>query len=124
MIYDTIYAHQDKADDIKIGIKSTAIAWGTPNNFIQRRQNKRRDENPQRSSMGPIPNNRLPLKLRPNLLPNHNRPSFLPSPNNPKIRHERPSLLQRIFREKQQLRPLRFFSNYRWKFPKNPKQNR
>lgn len=26
--YDTIYAHQDKADDIKIGVKSTAIKWG------------------------------------------------------------------------------------------------
>jgi 4-hydroxybenzoate polyprenyltransferase len=28
LIYDTIYAHQDKADDIKIGVKSTALAWG------------------------------------------------------------------------------------------------
>ncbi|KAG0671777.1 Para-hydroxybenzoate--polyprenyltransferase, mitochondrial precursor (PHB:polyprenyltransferase) [Maudiozyma exigua] len=28
MIYDTIYAHQDKRFDIKAGIKSTALAWG------------------------------------------------------------------------------------------------
>ncbi|CEP61096.1 4-hydroxybenzoate octaprenyltransferase LALA0_S02e06634g [Lachancea lanzarotensis] len=28
MIYDTIYAHQDKKFDIKVGIKSTALAWG------------------------------------------------------------------------------------------------
>lgn len=28
MIYDTIYAHQDKSFDIKAGIKSTALAWG------------------------------------------------------------------------------------------------
>lgn len=28
MIYDTIYAHQDKTFDIKAGIKSTALAWG------------------------------------------------------------------------------------------------
>ncbi len=27
--FDTIYAFQDKEDDIKIGIKSTAILWGT-----------------------------------------------------------------------------------------------
>jgi 4-hydroxybenzoate polyprenyltransferase len=26
--YDTIYAHQDKQDDIKIGVKSTALLWG------------------------------------------------------------------------------------------------
>ena len=26
--YDTIYAHQDKADDIRIGVKSTALALG------------------------------------------------------------------------------------------------
>lgn len=26
--YDTIYAHQDKEDDVKIGIKSTALLWG------------------------------------------------------------------------------------------------
>ncbi|QLG70825.1 hypothetical protein HG535_0A07670 [Zygotorulaspora mrakii] len=28
MIYDTIYAHQDKEFDVKAGIKSTALAWG------------------------------------------------------------------------------------------------
>lgn len=28
MIYDTIYAHQDKKFDIKAGIKSTALKWG------------------------------------------------------------------------------------------------
>ena len=28
VIYDTIYAHQDKADDILIGIKSTALHFG------------------------------------------------------------------------------------------------
>lgn len=28
MIYDTIYAHQDKTYDIKAGIHSTALAWG------------------------------------------------------------------------------------------------
>ena len=28
MIYDTIYAHQDKADDILIGVKSTALRFG------------------------------------------------------------------------------------------------
>ena len=28
MIYDTIYAHQDKYDDIVLGIKSTALKFG------------------------------------------------------------------------------------------------
>lgn len=28
LIYDTIYAHQDKEDDIKIGVKSTALYFG------------------------------------------------------------------------------------------------
>ncbi|KAH3688798.1 hypothetical protein WICPIJ_000210 [Wickerhamomyces pijperi] len=28
MVYDTIYAHQDKKFDVKAGIKSTALAWG------------------------------------------------------------------------------------------------
>jgi len=28
LVYDTIYAHQDKADDIMIGLKSTAIKFG------------------------------------------------------------------------------------------------
>ncbi|KAK9469777.1 UbiA prenyltransferase family [Lipomyces arxii] len=27
MVYDTIYAHQDKRDDVQAGIKSTALAW-------------------------------------------------------------------------------------------------
>ncbi|KAK9364232.1 UbiA prenyltransferase family-domain-containing protein [Lipomyces starkeyi] len=27
MVYDTIYAHQDKRDDVLAGIKSTALAW-------------------------------------------------------------------------------------------------
>ncbi|KAK6453645.1 para-hydroxybenzoate--polyprenyltransferase mitochondrial precursor [Scheffersomyces xylosifermentans] len=28
VVYDTIYAHQDKVFDVKAGIKSTALAWG------------------------------------------------------------------------------------------------
>lgn len=28
MVYDTIYAHQDKKDDVNAGIKSTALKWG------------------------------------------------------------------------------------------------
>ncbi|KAG5364844.1 4-hydroxybenzoate polyprenyltransferase [Yarrowia sp. E02] len=28
MVYDTIYAHQDKKFDVEAGIKSTALAWG------------------------------------------------------------------------------------------------
>jgi 4-hydroxybenzoate polyprenyltransferase len=28
LIYDTIYAHQDKIDDTKIGVKSTALTFG------------------------------------------------------------------------------------------------
>ena len=28
MVYDTLYAHQDKLDDLVIGVKSTAIAFG------------------------------------------------------------------------------------------------
>ncbi|XP_037114649.1 4-hydroxybenzoate polyprenyltransferase, mitochondrial [Syngnathus acus] len=28
LIYDTIYAHQDKEDDIKVGVKSTALRFG------------------------------------------------------------------------------------------------
>jgi len=28
LIYDTIYAHQDKSDDIKVGVKSTALHFG------------------------------------------------------------------------------------------------
>lgn len=26
--YDTIYAHQDKADDLLVGVKSTALTFG------------------------------------------------------------------------------------------------
>ncbi|KAF9353736.1 Para-hydroxybenzoate--polyprenyltransferase, mitochondrial precursor (PHB:polyprenyltransferase) [Mortierella sp. AD094] len=28
LVYDTIYAHQDKRDDVKIGVKSTALRFG------------------------------------------------------------------------------------------------
>ena len=28
MIYDTIYAHQDREDDIVVGVKSTAVLFG------------------------------------------------------------------------------------------------
>lgn len=28
MVYDTIYAHQDKVDDVKVGIQSTALTFG------------------------------------------------------------------------------------------------
>jgi 4-hydroxybenzoate polyprenyltransferase len=28
VIYDTIYAFQDRADDVKIGLKSTAVLFG------------------------------------------------------------------------------------------------
>ena len=28
LVYDTIYAHQDKHDDVKVGIKSTALHFG------------------------------------------------------------------------------------------------
>jgi len=28
LIYDTLYAHQDKADDAKLGLKSTALTFG------------------------------------------------------------------------------------------------
>lgn len=28
LVYDTIYAHQDKRDDIKVGIRSTALLFG------------------------------------------------------------------------------------------------
>lgn len=34
MHYDTIYAHQDKKFDIKAGIKSTALRWGTNSKTI------------------------------------------------------------------------------------------
>ncbi|KAI8575721.1 hypothetical protein K450DRAFT_260504 [Umbelopsis ramanniana AG] len=32
LVYDTIYAHQDKKDDIKIGVKSTALRFGENTN--------------------------------------------------------------------------------------------
>ncbi|KAI9150905.1 Para-hydroxybenzoate--polyprenyltransferase, mitochondrial precursor (PHB:polyprenyltransferase) [Blastocladiella emersonii ATCC 22665] len=28
LVYDTLYAHQDKADDVHVGVKSTALAFG------------------------------------------------------------------------------------------------
>lgn len=28
LVYDTIYAHQDKEDDVKVGVKSTALRFG------------------------------------------------------------------------------------------------
>ena len=28
LVYDTIYAHQDKTDDTKVGVKSTALRFG------------------------------------------------------------------------------------------------
>lgn len=28
LVYDTIYAHQDKMDDTKVGVKSTALRFG------------------------------------------------------------------------------------------------
>lgn len=28
IVYDTIYAHQDKADDVKVGVRSTALLFG------------------------------------------------------------------------------------------------
>ncbi|ODV95630.1 hypothetical protein PACTADRAFT_50327 [Pachysolen tannophilus NRRL Y-2460] len=34
MVYDTIYAHQDKNFDVKAGIKSTALAWGNNSKSI------------------------------------------------------------------------------------------
>ncbi|KAI0347347.1 4-hydroxybenzoate polyprenyl transferase [Trametopsis cervina] len=29
LVYDTIYAHQDKSDDVKVGVRSTALLFGT-----------------------------------------------------------------------------------------------
>lgn len=34
LVYDTIYAHQDKADDVKIGVKSTALHFGSRNKEV------------------------------------------------------------------------------------------
>ena len=28
LLYDTVYAHQDKGDDVKVGVKSTALHFG------------------------------------------------------------------------------------------------
>lgn len=28
LVYDTLYAHQDKLDDVKVGVKSTALLFG------------------------------------------------------------------------------------------------
>lgn len=28
LVYDTLYAHQDKVDDAKVGVKSTALLFG------------------------------------------------------------------------------------------------
>lgn len=36
LVYDTIYAHQDKFDDIKIGVRSTALAFGSKSKSILR----------------------------------------------------------------------------------------
>jgi 4-hydroxybenzoate polyprenyltransferase len=32
LVYDTIYAHQDKRDDVKVGVKSTALRFGENTN--------------------------------------------------------------------------------------------
>ena len=29
MVYDTVYAHQDAHDDLRLSLNSTAIAWGS-----------------------------------------------------------------------------------------------
>ncbi|THH33655.1 hypothetical protein EUX98_g528 [Antrodiella citrinella] len=34
LVYDTIYAHQDKVDDALVGIRSTALLFGTHTQFI------------------------------------------------------------------------------------------
>lgn len=33
LVYDTIYAHQDKVDDTKVGVKSTALRFGDNTRF-------------------------------------------------------------------------------------------
>ena len=33
-MYDTIYAHQDKADDVAAGVKSTALLFASHNRLI------------------------------------------------------------------------------------------
>lgn len=34
LVYDTIYAHQDKADDVAAGVKSTALLFASYNRLI------------------------------------------------------------------------------------------
>ncbi len=34
LVYDTIYAHQDKTDDVIAGVKSTALLFGDHNRLI------------------------------------------------------------------------------------------
>ena len=34
VIYDTMYAMVDKRDDLRVGVKSTAILWGSKTNYI------------------------------------------------------------------------------------------
>ena len=36
VFYDSIYSHQDKKDDVKAGIKSTALAWGDDSKYFMR----------------------------------------------------------------------------------------
>ncbi|XP_020593698.1 4-hydroxybenzoate polyprenyltransferase, mitochondrial isoform X2 [Phalaenopsis equestris] len=33
LVYDTIYAHQDKEDDLKVGVKSTALRFGSSTKY-------------------------------------------------------------------------------------------
>jgi 4-hydroxybenzoate polyprenyltransferase len=34
LVYDTIYGHQDLADDMKVGVKSSAVAWNRNTKWI------------------------------------------------------------------------------------------
>ena len=34
MLYDTIYAHQDKDDDVRVGVRSTALTFGEDKRFL------------------------------------------------------------------------------------------
>ncbi len=34
LVYDTIYGHQDLADDVKVGVKSSAVAWNKNTKWI------------------------------------------------------------------------------------------
>ena len=40
VIYDTIYGHQDKKDDLKIGVKSTALKWQDNTKPISQNMNR------------------------------------------------------------------------------------